>query len=160
MKTRTLWLLLFGLLVFKTNAQWTPPCEDTLRRNQFFQCNEPFYRPVCGCNNQTYRNECESYNVYGINTILNAGVCRDQIFDFDFYPNPSIGEINFALEFFDQGNISIQIFDTYGKLKYLLNKPSVHRLDEVISTAGFQTGLYVITVTSGNTFKAQKLIVR
>ena len=145
---------------YNANAQWFPPCEEPLRQNAFYQCNEPFFRPVCGCNNKTYRNECVSYNVYGVNTIKNSGVCQEQQFEFDFYPNPASEYINFALEFFDQGNMTLQIFDTYGKLMYFSHRANVKRVDDVIKVGGYKPGLYVITVISGSTYKAKKLIVK
>ena len=95
-----------------------------------------------------------------MNTIKNNGVCKDQQFDFDFYPNPATEQINFALEFFDQGNMTLQIFDTYGKLMYFSHKAYVHRFDDVISIAGFRPGLYLVTVISGSKYLAKKLIVK
>lgn len=156
-------LILFlsiNLFVFKASAQWQPPCQDSTRRNPFFQCNEPYFRPVCGCTNKTYRNECVSYNVYGINVIKSSGVCKDQQFDFDFYPNPAHEQINFALEFFDQGNMTLQIFDTYGKLMFFSHKAYIHRYDDIISVSGLRPGLYIITVISGSKYMAKKLIVK
>lgn len=152
--------LFINLFVFKASAQWQPPCQDSMRKNPYFQCNEPYFRPVCGCTNKTYRNECVSYNVYGINVIKSSGVCQEQQFEFDFYPNPAHEQINFALEFFDQGNMTLQIFDTYGKLMFFSHKAYIHRFDDVISVNGFRPGLYVITVVSGNKFLAKKLIVK
>jgi hypothetical protein len=157
---KSILILFFAFFSLNTFGQWFPPCEDSLRKNLYFQCNEPFFRPVCGCNNKTYRNECVSYNVHGINVIKNEGVCKDQVFEFDFYPNPAVEHINFALEFYDIGNMTVQIFDTYGKLMFVSHKTGIHRFDDLILTNGFKTGLYVITVLSGNTFKTKKLIVR
>jgi hypothetical protein len=157
---RIVFLFVVGLFfVSKASAQWQPPCEDSVRKNRFFQCYEPRLTPVCGCNQKTYRNQCVSYQMYGINLILSNGVCQQDVFVFDFYPNPATEFINFAVEFFDRGNISVQIFDTYGKLMFLTNKSQVQRYDDVISIGGFRPGLYVVTVTSGNLYKAQKLIV-
>lgn len=149
-----------NLLFFNANAQWQQPCQDTLRKNIYFQCNEPRFSPVCGCTNKTYRNECVSYNVYGVNIIKSNGVCPEQQFDFDFYPNPATEHINFALEFFGQGNMTLQIFDTYGKLMYFSHRPNVHRVDDMIWVTGFRPGLYVVTVISGSKYQAKKLIVK
>ena len=141
-------------------AQWQPPCQDTTRGNIYFQCNEPYFSPVCGCTEKTYRNECVAYNVYGVNVIKNLGVCEYQNFEFDFYPNPASETINFACEFFGLGNMTLQIFDVYGKLMYFSHRASTHRVDEVIHVSEYKTGLFVINVISGNTFKSKKLIVK
>lgn len=156
-------LLLLGftsLLFAQSKAQWQQPCEEPIRVNPFFQCQEPFFRPVCGCNYKTYRNECTSYNVYGVNWIFGSGVCQNDVFEFDFYPNPSSEFINFSVEFFDAGNIVVQVIDTYGKLRYYYDQPSVTRFDNIIEVGNFRPGLYLVTVTSGNLYKVKKLIVR
>jgi hypothetical protein len=153
---------IFTGLLFIANssfAQWQLPCEEPTRKQPFFQCTEPFFRPVCGCNLKTYRNECVSYNMYGINTLLSDGVCKKDNYEFDFYPNPTLENINFALEFFESGNFSLQIFDAYGKLMYYEHRASVHRYDDVIRVADFKPGLYLITVTSGTQLKVKKLVV-
>jgi len=158
-------VLLFLVLVASTSglkAQFIPPCEEPLRMDPFFRCNEAFYRPVCACNFKTYRTECTARNVHGINTINSDGVCPEDGFDYDFYPNPATENINFAIEFPPgiQGNFIIQIFDTYGKLMYFSHRVSIHRLDELIMVNAFRPGLYVITIMSGTTYKAKKLIVK
>jgi len=160
-KTINSLLLLMGLFIYnKTSAQWQPPCFEPNRVNEFFQCFEPRYSPVCGCDQKTYRNQCVAYNVAGINWNLNDGVCKNDVFGFDFYPNPSTEIINFSLQFFEQGNMTLQIFDTYGKLMYFSHRAQVARYDDVIYVGNFRPGLYVITVISGNTYKAEKMIVR
>lgn len=153
-------VILLSLSSNLSYSQWFPPCEEPSRVNQYFQCQEPMFRPVCGCNYITYRNECVSYNIFGINWVLSNGICQNDVFEFDFYPNPSSEIINFSLEYFDQGNMTLQIFDTYGKLMYLNNKASVKRFDDIIQVGSFRPGLYIVTVISGNLYKAKKLIVR
>lgn len=156
-----MWVLLTGwLFAPDSQAQWLPPCLEPTRVNAFFQCNEPYYNPVCGCDNVTYRNLCVSYNVFGVNWVLSDGVCKQDVFGFDLYPNPSTENVNFSLQFFDQGNMTLQIFDTYGKLMYYAHRPQVRRYDDVIRVAGYKPGFYVVTVLSGNIYRAKKLIVR
>lgn len=160
-KTISSFMLIIGLLAYSNSySQWQPPCEEPSRINEFFQCYEPRYSPVCGCDQKTYRNQCVAYNVAGINWNLNDGVCKSDVFGFDFYPNPSTEIINFSLQFFDQGNMTLQIFDNYGKLMYLINRAQVSRYDDVIYVGNFRPGLYVITVVSGNIYKAKKMVVR
>jgi len=152
-------LILFTLSFLNSEAQWQQPCQDSLRKNTYFQCNEPYFSPVCGCTDKTYRNECVSYNVFGVNIIKSSGVCQEQQFMFDFYPNPVKEYINFAIEYFGQGNMTLQIFDTYGKLMYFSNRSNIHRLDDVIYVNGYRPGMYLVTVISGSKYQAKKLIV-
>ncbi len=152
--------MILSFLVFDANAQWQPPCQDTMRGNIYFQCNEPYFSPVCGCTDKTYRNECVAYNVFGVNVIKNSGVCELQKFEFDFYPNPATESLNFACEFFGISNMTLQIFDAFGKLMYFSHRSSTHRVDEIIAVHGYRTGLFVVNVMSGNTFKSKKLIVK
>ncbi|MFM9945729.1 MAG: T9SS type A sorting domain-containing protein [Bacteroidia bacterium] len=154
--------ILLSLVSNNAYAQWQPPCKDTTRKNIYFQCGEP-YRPVCGCDFKTYRNECVSYNVFGVNTILSDGVCKNDVFYFDVNPNPTTEKITFDILFFEQVNYSnytVQIFDTYGKLMYFEHKSSVKNWHSDIYLIGFRPGMYVFTVISSNIFRTKKLIVK
>ena len=154
--------LLLNLFIHNANAQWLPPCQDTLGKNIYFQCDAPF-RPVCGCDFKTYRNDCASRNIYGINTILSDGVCKNDVFYFDVNPNPSTEKIMFDILFFEQVNYSnytIQIFDLYGKLMYFEHKSSVKSWHNEIYLIGFRPGIYIFTIISGNIFRTKKIMVK
>ena len=159
MKFKLIPFLLLFFYYSNINAQIIMPCKEPLRINKYFQCFAPFI-PVCGCDNVTYRNDCESYNVYGVNIINNLGVCKNDLFFVDFYPNPCSENLTLSVEFYEQGNLSVQIFDTYGKLMFYSHRATTKRYDDFISVAGFKSGLYIIVVISGNVMKYKKLMVK
>jgi len=152
--------LIIGLLMNReADAQLILPCEDPLKYNQYFSCGEPFM-PVCGCNQKTYRNGCVSLNVFGVNEIFSDGVCKDENFYFEINPNASYEKTTFNIQFYTTGSYSIQIFDLYGKVMYFNNQSNVHWIQDDIYFSGFRPGFYLFTVTSGNTFRTKKLIVK
>ena len=61
-------------------------CQDSARiADTFWPCGTD-YEPVCGCDNETYRNECAAYFWGGLlsGSWTTRIVCGN--FDIDFYP--------------------------------------------------------------------------
>jgi len=148
LKTAVLiWTLGFTGLI---KAQFIP-CVDSIRANAMFQCNDPAYIPVCGCNGITYRNQCAAYNVGGVSD-WTSGVCAG--IDMDFFPNP-IGpnselSINLSFPEFFNGDITLRLVDLYGKTyeqKFFYN---VNRMSFQIDMNPMMTGIYFIVVTGSN----------
>jgi hypothetical protein len=116
-----------------------------------FQCNDPAYIPVCGCNGITYRNQCAAYNVGGVSD-WRSGVCSGV--DMDFFPNP-IGpnselSINLSFPEFFNGDITFRLVDFYGKTydqKFFYN---INRISFQIDMNPLMSGLYFLVVTSSN----------
>jgi hypothetical protein len=149
-------LLLFSGLHLKAQLI---SCIDSGRVNPTYQCNDQFYNPVCGCNNVTYRNQCNAYNNHGV-SLWRSGVCSG--IDMDFYPNP-VGPsttltINLSFDEFVYANADVKIVDMYGKTweQRIIN--NFNRMTIQFDVLTLKTGMYLIVVsTSKNTFLVRKL---
>lgn len=157
---RYILLIWAALIGFSAQAQFGD-CVDSTLADPFFQCSRPEFRPVCGCDGNTYRNECVALNNFGV-LFYTSGVCSN--FDFDFYPNPSFNNqfINFSLEFreFTLGSIDVKIIDMFGKVKFQRIANNINRLDLQIDVSGLRPGVYNIVAVSGEGFGLVKRFVR
>lgn len=154
---RVVLFCIFLLSLTEAKAQWLP-CVDSNRIDPFYQCNQAFFQPVCACNFQTYRNECAAFNVGGVNTIEHAGVCANDVFTFDIYPNPASFRINFALEFATEGPATVEIWDSFGKIMFLRNLAIVRRTDFFVDLGGYRPGVYIIVVMGAGKIEYRKFI--
>ena len=136
----------------------TFPCVDSTRISPFFQCNDPRFQPVCGCNFVTYRNDCVSFNIYGVNRVEYEGVCQNDVFFFDFFPNVVTYQFRFFLQFWDRGAATIEIRDAFGKLQFYQLVPSREYFETVIDGSYLRPGIYFISVRSGNVYKVKKFV--
>lgn len=155
---------LLTLLAFFTfqgyaTAQWGfEVCVDSNRIQPFFQCNDPRFQPVCGCNFVTYRNDCVSFNVYGVNRTEYEGVCQNEFLFFDFFPNIVTSNFTFFLQFFDRGSATIEIRDAFGKLSFFRLVPTTAYFQSVIDASTLRPGVYFISVRSGSVYHVKKFI--
>ena len=137
-------------------------CVDSSRINAFFPCGASF-DPVCGCDGETYSNECISYNRGGVNTIEYSGVCDHQVFHFDFWPNPNNGQFQFFAQLAASKDLDLQmqIIDAYGHIQYskLLNNLSAEfPYIESLFLPELQPGVYFLVIRGGGQARIKKFV--
>lgn len=100
-----------GLLPTIASAQFGG-CIDSLRISPGFPCPIE-YRPVCGCNNTTYRNICEATLRYGVNTYTD-GSCSG--YEIDIVPTFAQSSLQFTIQQSTPRFSRMFIFDVWGRL--------------------------------------------
>jgi len=151
-------LLLIFCLFWGFEAAAQQVCVDSNRIDPFYQCNDPRFEPVCGCNFKTYRNDCESFRRHGVNWVYSDGVCQNDIFFFDVFPNLVAYETQFFLQFYDEGPVTIEIRDAFGKLNYYKILNNTHSFSQTINLSSFKTGVYFMSVRSGPKIDFKRII--
>ncbi len=115
-KLKNIAVFILLLLASEVQAQFGQVCVDSNRVQPFFGCTRPEFNPVCGCNLVTYRNDCVAFNNFGVNT-WSDGVCFNDLFFFDFWPNIVNERIDFYLKSTQKVSATLEIVDAFGKLQ-------------------------------------------
>ncbi len=137
----------FGLLLFLSflprlsSAQPNPwACQDSSQIRLGAYCY-PEFRPICGCDNVTYRNVCRALNDRGVQ-FYTDGPCEPLAFNFD--PNPVLTNLYVTFVLKTTGDLHIMILDLYGKIYYEDMRFSVDRYDLQIDVTNYRNGLFMI----------------
>ena len=153
------------LLPLNGYAQIWVDCIDSNRVNPNYRCNDPSFDPVCGCNNVTYRNGCEMYNVGGVNypSTTSNGVCRNDYFYTFFYPNPCTDRINFNMQFAYQeyAPVTLQIYSVFGNLMLSQSYTSITSSPSpsiTIYLTNLKSGMYTLVVRANGVYKIAKFV--
>ena len=140
-------------------------CIDSNRINPNYRCNDPAFDPVCGCNNVTYRNGCEMYNVGGINypSTTSNGVCSNDYFYTFFYPNPCTDRINFNMQFAYQeyAPVTLQIYYVFGNLMLSQSYTSITSNPSppiTIYLTNLKSGMYTLVIRANGVYKIAKFV--
>jgi hypothetical protein len=159
---------LFSILIFCTalvcKAQIVDNCIDENRVNPYYQCNNSEFYPVCGCNNVTYRNNCEMTNVAGLNTNQSTytGVCQNDLFFAFISPNPVRNNLTLALQLTSQltGNGTLQIVNNFGNVVFteLLNSLSSIPFQRTYDVSYLEPGLYLMVIQVQGVYAVKKFI--
>ena len=159
-------LIIISCLPLAAAAQFGTPCIDSNRVNPYYQCNDPDFNPVCGCNNVTYRNGCEMTNVAGVNypSANDNGVCQNDFFFIFTSPNPVRNILRFDMQFADQqsGNGTFQVFNNQGNIVYseLLNSVTSFPFRKDYDFTQLETGMYIIVVQAKGVYRTRKFLKR
>lgn len=141
------------------SAQFNQPCVDVGRVDPFYQCNDPSFIPVCGCDLVTYRNECVAFRNGGVNLINYTGVCQNEYVFAAVYPTLVTDFITLYVQFSDKGSALIQIRNSFGNVMFSQNYLSLTSRQFSIDRSGYQPGLYYVFVITGNVSKVIKFVV-
>ena len=158
------WLLFF--LPLAANAQ--TDCQDPFNPpDSYYQCNNPDYNPVCGCDGTDYRNACAAQHWGGL-LYWTDGICGD--FSMDIYPTivkdepDGLPHLSIFMKY--AGTASLTIFNDFGKLMFEKNfqsglsndfVPGAHPY-ELKEAQTLPRGIYLVIVTVGGNRKYRKII--
>jgi hypothetical protein len=145
---RLLFILFIGIASI-AKGQFVQPCINTAKVQPFYMCNYPFYNPVCGCDNITYRNECEAMNNHGV-TLYTSGVCPNSGINLDFFPNPVTLNtpltVNLSFPDFVYGDCTLMLVDMYGKVWEQRFINYFNRTQIQFDMTTVRTGVYLIVL--------------
>lgn len=153
-------LLLFSLAGMNSRlyAQIYNPnqCKDSLQITNN-PCYGTIYQPVCGCDNITYRNECNAYAQGLLN--FSQGPC--EFMDFDFSPNPvaTAGELKVKVICKGVTDINLWIFDAFFRQRYYQVSRQFQDIELYPDVRGWGNGVYFMVVEAGGTIKVKRLLV-
>ncbi len=150
-------LIISFMLFLSGTIRLTAQCADSSLVQYGAYC-DPQWIPVCGCDGNTYRNDCFARN----NGLLqwNYGIC-DAI-DFDFNPNPvdpfnDYVNVNVIIK--TPGSMQVQLMDRFGRLFYSTSYTNPGQMSLQLAVRGFPAGLYYILIYCNDGYKVRKLVI-
>ena len=149
--------LFVALNSYRVDAQIIYDCIDTNRINPYYNCGDPNYTPVCGCNGVTYRNPCSAFYVGGVNYTSN-GSCGN--FDIDILQNPVAYDLTLSVYTRNTERVLIQIWNLFGKIvyEYSFNGIELSVQQFFIETSSWDRGMYLIVVVVNGEPQIKKLV--
>jgi|GEM_PF-3346587 hypothetical protein len=157
-----LFTLLLASCMVNTYAQPFPVCKDSLSASPFYPCPSVEFYPVCGCDNQTYRNECEARFRNGVN-FYTDGSCSG--FEMDILPTYISSTSNYSTTFtlVQAGNPNfarLVIVDSFGRLWLQRELPPANRFSFSLDLLELRYGVYYMYVFSTQGAYRYKSFVR
>jgi hypothetical protein len=145
------------LLITISSMLQAQNCVDSSKVLYGAYCEADFV-PVCGCNGESYINECDAKR----NGVYNftQGSCDPA--DFNFIPNPVSNMIFMDIALKTQGPYSIYVFNTFGRMVYFQIYTN-YFMDNVpfktnVDVSNLETGFYFLVLRQNNFFKIKRLV--
>ena len=139
---------------FNANAQFNQ-CVDSSIISRNYICDTT-YRPVCGCDNKTYRNLCEAYYHNGIITYTDR-ICEDIAIVY-FRPVPVINEVDYSIYLREASDAYIYIYDVFGKVYYFRPFQNVLGAAETVDLTSLPYGVYLFVGIANGHFAVRKFL--
>jgi hypothetical protein len=149
MKVCLLKIFVFIILgLNQANAQ----CIDPLAISPGFPCPDPNYKPVCGCDGETYRHSCEAQYKHGVQ-YWSDGPCSG--LEFDIIPT-FVGPLDNLTFSFSQNKgvtATLYILDYYGKRVHQQILPALSNFNPpeyqiTFDLSSYRPGVYIMAITN------------
>lgn len=151
------------LLLLALKANVFAQCVDPNIVSPNYPCPDPSYKPVCGCDNNTYRNLCDARYKNGV-LYYTDGPCSG--FEFDILPTFADNTIAPRITFVQNTGLPAQfvVTDFWGKIILQRTLPSndnitnpfIFDLNEALS---WRPGTYILLVyNSQGTYRFKKFV--
>lgn len=153
--------LFFAGFFFNASAQWVPPvdCVDTNRINPDYICPYFEYYPRCGCDGNTYLNDCDMSNRGAVNYTQYDGPCEP--LNFDIHPTLVADILHFSSMLKEPGVEIVEVYNIFGiKITeqnfYYYNIGDKHQFD--FSVNNWEYGMYIIVASANGYFQTKKFV--
>ncbi|GGD18601.1 metalloprotease Fpp1 [Flavobacterium orientale] len=82
-----------------------------------------------------------------------------KVFDFNLYPNPSNGTFTLQMDNTNGEPVDVSVYDMRGRILFDATYNTVGAMDETIQLQNVQTGVYLVSVKSGNAKEVKRIII-
>ncbi|MBK6731638.1 MAG: T9SS type A sorting domain-containing protein [Bacteroidetes bacterium] len=75
------------------------------------------------------------------------------------YPNPANDAVNINLDFTNQSDVVISIFNAQGQTVYSVNADNITNYSKTIDVSSLSNGLYMVQIAEGNKLTSKNFII-